>query len=283
MVVLALDTTTRAGSLALARDGEVIDVFVGDGNRTHAARLPGDLLDCLARHGLTPADVELFAVASGPGSFTGLRIGIATIQGLAFANARQVVGVSALDALAYSARPSGGWRPDAPRSLVGAWMDARRGEVFAELYRAAASSHAGASERAREPGQPTAAGLGDLDVLEPASVGEPSAVLARWQDRLLAWEGSIELIGDGALAYATLLLDAGIPRLGVAASVPPLAPAMALIAERVALAGGAVPPHGIRPLYVRRPDAELARDRRRRETSSATSVLPADPGAGPSQ
>jgi tRNA threonylcarbamoyl adenosine modification protein YeaZ len=103
MIVLALDTTTRAGSLALVRDRRLLEVFVGDGSRTHAARLPGDLLDCLTRHGLSLQDVDLFAVAAGPGSFTGLRIGIATIQGLAFASGRNLVGVSALEALALSA------------------------------------------------------------------------------------------------------------------------------------------------------------------------------------
>src|SRR5438034_8845785 len=119
MRVLALDTTTPAGSVALvAEDGEtaedrvmrVMDVRRGDPARTHAERLPAEILAVLDAHGLAVADVDVFAVASGPGSFTGLRIGIATIQGLAFVHRRRVVGVSALEALAQiaaAARPPG--------------------------------------------------------------------------------------------------------------------------------------------------------------------------------
>ena len=79
MRVLALDTTTPAGSVALVDEDRVVDERGGDPSRTHAQRLPGDLLRVLERRGLAMSDIDLFAVASGPGSFTGLRIGIATI------------------------------------------------------------------------------------------------------------------------------------------------------------------------------------------------------------
>ena len=103
MLVLALDTTTRGGSVAVARDGRVLDLLEGDAARPHAERLPGDLVTSLERAGASLADVDVFAVAVGPGSFTGLRIGIAAIQGCAFAAGRPVVGVSALEALALAA------------------------------------------------------------------------------------------------------------------------------------------------------------------------------------
>ena len=82
---------------------------------------------------LRVADVDLFAVAAGPGSFTGLRIGIATQQGLALANSRPLVGVSALDAINHTIRSAG----DADQSdvEVAAWIDAQRGQVFAARYR----------------------------------------------------------------------------------------------------------------------------------------------------
>src|SRR5262250_256998 len=98
MRVLALDTTTRAGSVALVDDDIVIDQRPGDASRTHAERLPAEIVALLAAHGRAAADVDLFAVASGPGSFTGMRIGIATIQGLALVRRTPVVSVSALDA-----------------------------------------------------------------------------------------------------------------------------------------------------------------------------------------
>ena len=102
MVVLALDTTTRRGSVALARDGAVVDARAGDSAVTHGQRLPGDLMRLLDGHNLRVGDIDLFAVAAGPGSFTGLRIGIATMQGLALANGKDVVGISALDALHHA-------------------------------------------------------------------------------------------------------------------------------------------------------------------------------------
>src|SRR5450631_4316072 len=103
MRVLALDTTTRAGSVALVEDDRVVEEREGDSSRTHALRLPAELLRVLETRGLAIADVDLFAVASGPGSFTGLRIGIATMQGLAVVQQRRVAGISALDALAHLA------------------------------------------------------------------------------------------------------------------------------------------------------------------------------------
>src|SRR5262245_4087755 len=99
MLVLALDTTTRQGSIALVRDGVVVDEFCGDGAVTHGERLPGDLARVVESNGLQIGDIDLFAVAAGPGSFTGLRIGIAAMQGLALANDRPLAGVSALDAV----------------------------------------------------------------------------------------------------------------------------------------------------------------------------------------
>src|SRR5687767_7395786 len=99
MLVLALDTTTRQGSVALAREGDILGSGAGDAAITHGARLPGDLARLLGQHGLRIADVDLFAVAAGPGSFTGLRIGIATMQGLALGNGKPLAGVSALDAI----------------------------------------------------------------------------------------------------------------------------------------------------------------------------------------
>src|SRR4051812_37025982 len=129
MRVLALDTTTRAGSVAVAEDGRVLVERTGDAARTHAERLPAEVTDALTAAHLTLADIDLFAVASGPGSFTGLRIGIATVQGFAFVTRKRVAPVSALRALAEAA--AAGCQPG---TRIAAWMDAHRGEVFSALY-----------------------------------------------------------------------------------------------------------------------------------------------------
>src|SRR3972149_5117201 len=130
MRVLSLDTTTRAGSVALVEDGCVVDERIGDLVRGQAERLPAELLAPLAARGWTLPDVDLFAVAAGPGSFTGVRIGIATIQGLALVQQRPVIAVSALEALGQM-----GSLDARPGELVGAWIDAHRREVFSALYR----------------------------------------------------------------------------------------------------------------------------------------------------
>src|SRR6185312_7287850 len=90
---------TRAGSVALVVDDRVVDERAGDGSRTHGERLPAEL----AQLGASWDSIDVFAVAVGPGSFTGLRIGIATIQGLALVTGRRIAAVSALEALAQRA------------------------------------------------------------------------------------------------------------------------------------------------------------------------------------
>jgi tRNA threonylcarbamoyladenosine biosynthesis protein TsaB len=244
MLVLALDTTTRGGSVALARDGAVLDVLAGDPERPHAERLPGDLLRLLDRQGLRLTDVDVFGVAAGPGSFTGLRIGIATIQGCGFASGRPVIGVSALEALAVAAF---GARRERTLPRVGVWMDAQREEVFSALYR---RGDAGVAARPETVDGPT--------------VGDPAAIAARWST--LVDREWFPVVGDGAVRYRDVLR--AVPGGPVEIIEPPLvAPVLAVLAGRRAAAGERPLPHAIRPIYIRRPDAELARDRRAQERS----------------
>ena len=240
MLVLALDTTTRRSSVAVARDGCVLDALEGDPARPHAERVPGDLVRSLERAGLRLADVDVFAVAVGPGSFTGLRIGIAAIQGCAFAAGRPVVGVSALEAIAVASGP--GAVGGAP-GRIGVWMDAQRDEVFSGLYVVEGAG----------------AGLA-IETVEGPAVGDPSDTGARWHG--LMGGDWCPVAGDGALRYRRVLDEAAGGPVRVI-DPPPLAATIALIAGRRAEAGASMLPHAIRPLYVRRPDAELARDRRR--------------------
>src|SRR4029453_5499682 len=117
VLVLALDTTTSSGSCALARDARVLCEQVNQAPNAHAEHLPGDLMSLLGRAGVALSEIDAFAVAIGPGSFTGLRIGIATMQGLAFAAGKALVGVSGFDALARLAGSGG---------RVATWVDAWR-------------------------------------------------------------------------------------------------------------------------------------------------------------
>src|SRR5262245_61917281 len=237
MLVLALDTTTRAGSVALVDDQRVVDERRGDGTRTHAERLPQELLAVADAHDVRLPAIDLFAVASGPGSFTGLRIGIAAIQGLALVARRRVVGVPALDALAPVASCELG-----SNATVAAWMDAQRRDVFAALYRVTAA-------RPFDPAR--------LVALDPPSVGDPAAVLERWRN--LIREAPV-FIGDGAQLYGDRILAAH-PSATIL-EPPALAGTIGRLAVAAARGGAAIDPAAIRPLDGRRRDAEWARDKR---------------------
>jgi tRNA threonylcarbamoyladenosine biosynthesis protein TsaB len=123
-VILALDTTGEYGSIALSHHGATVDEIELHAPDGFAHVLYGYLQEILRRNGVTLADVECFAAASGPGSFTGVRIGLACIKGLAEAMGKNAVGVSNLQAIA-----SFGTAP--LRAVV---MDARRGEVYGAVY-----------------------------------------------------------------------------------------------------------------------------------------------------
>lgn len=234
MLVLALDTTTRAGSVAVTRDDDLLALVEGDASRTHGERLPGEIERALAIAKIAPQQLDLLVVSSGPGAFTGLRIGLAAIQGLAMVLDKPVVGVSALEALAEVARTE---MKMAAATAIAPWMDAQRREVFAAAYDVSNGAVHG--------------------VIEPM-VGSPEPML-----RALPFSTSRDVIfiGDGAVRYAHQIRDARGANAHIVDSVPLLAPALARLGRVRAAAGEAGPPHALKPLYVRRPDAELDRER----------------------
>ena len=235
MTILALETATRAGSAALVRDGGLLAVVAGDPARTHGERLPGDLLRLLAGERVNLADVDLLAVSSGPGSFTSVRVGVATIQALALVRERPVVAVSTLDVVARELSSA-----TAATELLASWMDGQRGEVFAALYTRAAD--------------------GERPLVPPAA-GTPERVLDDWADRLA---GRTVAFGGDAVTSSRGLLDARCgSRATLSERLPPLAPVLARLAAERAGRGETVRPHAIQPVYVRRPDAEIARSRAR--------------------
>ena len=236
MLTLALDTTTKAGSVAVMEGDRLLAVIQGDASRTHGERLPGEIEQAMVAAGVTPREFRLLAVATGPGAFTGLRIGLAAIQGLAMVIDCPVVGVSGLDALAATAFEVA----DSNVLAVAAWMDAHRDEVFAAFYRRDAHTE-------RMP-VPTAAPV----------VGTPEDVLATVPSNLAA---NTLFVGDGALRYRTEIARVIGPAARVEAAPVALAPVIARLGQQLAARGLAGPPHALQPLYVRRPDAELERAR----------------------
>lgn len=235
VVILALDTTTRAGSVAVLEDDTVLSSVPGDSNLTHGERLPGEMARAIDQAGLSLHAIELLAVASGPGAFTGLRIGLAAAQGLALVLDTPAIGVSSLDALAFATWPQLA-RPT--ETTLWAWMDAQRGEVFAARY---------------EPGDDGWAPKG------PPVVAEPSQLLPLID---ISRSRPIVIVGDGAAKHRPAI-DAWSDGAWQIVDPPTmLAIAIGMLGRRLAARGLAGAPHALQPLYVRRPDAELERERR---------------------
>lgn len=235
MWVLALDTTTRDGSVAVVRDDEVVVARPGAAGFSHAERVPSDLRDVLEAAGLTLADVDLLAVASGPGAFTGLRIGLAAMQGLAVATGRPVIGVPVLEAWAWALLSAN------DTTTAGAWLDASRGEVFAAAY--------AVDRTMSDPPYP-------LTEIASATAAPADVTIDAWR---------------GVVPTATPVAVSGTPTwtadLAAAGYTPapaaPLAAVVGRLAVRAYRAGATGSPAALVPVYVRRPDVEIDRDRRR--------------------
>lgn len=125
--VLGIDTSTTSGTIGLIHDEKVISEYVLNLSVTHSERLL-DAIDLVLRRGRHAlGDLDGFAISLGPGSFTGVRIGVSTVKGLAYAVRKPVVGISTLDVLASQVSPT--------PYLICPIIDARKGEVYSAFYR----------------------------------------------------------------------------------------------------------------------------------------------------
>ncbi|NVM56803.1 MAG: tRNA (adenosine(37)-N6)-threonylcarbamoyltransferase complex dimerization subunit type 1 TsaB [Desulfobacterales bacterium] len=127
MKILAVDTASRTGSVAVLGDEAILAEMQVTSEETHAKRLMSAIDSTLRMAGTGISECDGFAVTTGPGSFTGLRIGISAVKGLGFATGKPVTAVSTLDALAYQF-------PSFP-DLICPLLDARKGEVYSALYK----------------------------------------------------------------------------------------------------------------------------------------------------
>jgi tRNA threonylcarbamoyladenosine biosynthesis protein TsaB len=127
MVILAIDTSTRLCSLALMRDAEVVASTGGVTSEPYASRVFADMKVILRQASVELEQIELFAVACGPGSFTGLRVGLAAVKGWAEVFGRPVASVSVLEAIGVQARGAA--------MLVAPVLDARGGQIFGGIFR----------------------------------------------------------------------------------------------------------------------------------------------------
>ena len=126
MIILAIDSTAASGSVAICRDEKLLCEFTLNIGNTHSETLLPMVESALKMCGMTASDIDLFACDEGPGSFTGVRIGAATIKGLAFNSGKPCIGVSTLEALAYNLSGFEG--------IACPVMNARRDQVYNALF-----------------------------------------------------------------------------------------------------------------------------------------------------
>ncbi|MBQ2061897.1 MAG: tRNA (adenosine(37)-N6)-threonylcarbamoyltransferase complex dimerization subunit type 1 TsaB [Oscillospiraceae bacterium] len=227
MKILALETSAKSVSAAVTEDGRVLASSYQNVGMTHSVTLM-PLLDAMLKNsGLTAAEMDLIAVAAGPGSFTGLRIGVSAAKGLAWALEKPCCGVSTLEAMAENLRHTD--------ATVICAMDARRSQIYNAVF---------------------TAGCGELTRRTP----DRAIGLAQLADELKNDEKMKIIVGDGAKLCYTYFLENGVPcflapemlRMQNAVGV-------ALVAERMAARGETVSARDLAPNYLRLSQAERER------------------------
>jgi tRNA threonylcarbamoyladenosine biosynthesis protein TsaB len=231
-LILAIETATRAGSVALARGEEILCSASGDALASHSKDLIETVDGVLQKGGVKLDEIDLFAAAEGPGSFTGLRIGLATTKSFAVCTGRSCVGVSTLAAIARAAGNS---------EQVVSLLPAGRGELFAQMF------------SVRD---------GKVRELDTAAHLSLTAILEKYRAaQELVWAG------EGADLNAAALLDDVIisshdsgpqsKKWRIAPPADQLAVSIAALALNSYRDGDIVSPNELRAVYVRASDAEI--------------------------
>lgn len=221
--LLAVESATATGSVALMRGGDCVASRRGDPARPAAETLLPCIEVLLEEAALRVADLDAYAVSIGPGSFTSLRIGLATVKGLAFGSDRPAVAVPTLAVLAASA-PRG-------EGLEVPMLDARRGEVYAAAYGADVSTP---------------------DPCLPLGVYGPEALAAALPPRC-------RLLGEGAAVCGTALREALGEDVMLLPELAPRAECLGALGVAALERGEGVDPAQLAPWYLRRAQAEVVR------------------------
>lgn len=230
MLVLGIETATKTGGVALLSERGVLAEHTSNIEITHSERLMATVDRVLQDAGVSIKDVEGFCVSAGPGSFTGLRIGIAAVKGLALVMHKPVAAVPTLMALAWNL-PHAGY-PVCPV------LDARKNEVYAALFRFEEGS-----VRTEMP--------------------ETVITLERLRDMTT---GTILFTGEGSVLFLEDIRSVmgGRAIFAPLSATVPSAASVAELGRSMLLAGAQVDPDGLAPIYVRRPEAEVAWEKRQR-------------------
>ena len=225
MKILAVETTATAASCCLTDDGRVLGRFAVNAGLTHSRTLLPMIEQLLGGCGVQPSEIGLYAVAAGPGSFTGVRIGVAAVKGLALPGNTPCVGVSTLAAMARL------WDGVPMTATVCAAMDARCQQVYTALF---------------------AVKNGVVSRLTP----DEAISLDELKDKLVAVDGPVVLMGDGAAVCAKAFTD--LPNVTVAPGHLRMQDAVGVAAEAAVCAerGETVAAAELLPVYLRVPQAE---------------------------
>ncbi len=221
--VLAIDTATPVCSVALVEGGGAAGECTLYGQKNHSEKLLSLIDGLLAHTGVSPQDIDLIAVSSGPGSFTGLRVGISTAQGMALSLGKDLRAVSTLEVLAFQAAlPREGY--------VCPMIDARKQQVYTCLY--------------------YCGGDGRLEKRIADTVVAP-------EDWLSALPGPAVFVGCGASRYREVIADAAQDHIVLADFLgSPRASVLARVAVQAYLCSGKNLLEEVVPLYIRAPDAQ---------------------------
>lgn len=231
MKILSLESSAVSAAVCLTEGERLIASAFQNNGLTHSRTLLPLAAGVLQGVGLTPADVDAFAVAAGPGSFTGLRIGVATVKGLALGADKPCIGVSTLEAMARGLAGIDG--------VYDCVMDARAGQVYYARFRRAGD----ALQRLCPDRAVTIAELG-------AEIGDAPEIL----------------VGDGAdLCYNKLITQCPALRLAPPHLRWPSAYGVAMAALPLLEAGKGVRPQELDAVYLRKPQAEQLRDRMKKQ------------------
>ncbi len=221
MLILALDTTHQSGGLALARDSEILETVAIEGPDGFGHTIYQEIESLLDRHGVRLAQIDVYGAASGPGSLTGIRVGLSVVKALAEVHGKKVVSVSNLAAMAFAAE--GRYRAPV--------MDARREQVYAAVY-----------DEALQPVIPEIATTwGDFLAL----VGSREVTFVSTDPSRFSAAGSAPLPSQEGRPWRRMIVS------------PLLAGPIALLAAARHQQGASLPPEAIDANYVRRTDAEL--------------------------
>lgn len=229
-MLLAIDTATLASGVALATPDKLVAEIIVQTKKTHSERLMPHIEQLLELGQAAKEDIRAIAVSIGPGSFTGLRIGLATAKALAYVWRVPIVGVSTLAALAYAC--------PAPNSLLCPLLDAQKGNVYQAVYR-------------WEQGKL-------FEITAPRVIAHQDAIKELKEQPL-----PVLMLGEGAVLFQEAIVAAGSPiELAPPHVILPRAGSVALLGHQMLAQGISDDAMTLEPLYIRRSEAEVLWEQR---------------------